>query len=231
MKGSLYLIPTILGEYSDYKQPENNQVVVQRLAYFFVERAKTARRHLRKMGFEKNFDQVEMLELNNKTKQEEIISFLQKAIEGNDIGVISEAGCPGVADPGALVVKLAHEMEIQVKPLVGPSSILLALMASGLNGQNFAFTGYLPIKQPERNKTIKKLEQRALQGQTQIFMETPYRNNKLLEDLLAVCSPNIYLCIATDISLPTETIKTQLVSKWKKDIPQLNKRPSIFLVG
>jgi 16S rRNA (cytidine1402-2'-O)-methyltransferase len=162
---------------------------------------------------------------------EEIPFFLKPAIEGKNVGIISEAGCPAVADPGAQLVKLAHEKNIKVFPLVGPSSIILALMASGMNGQNFCFHGYLPIEKNERIKKLKLLEENAKRNkQTQIFIETPYRNNQLFEDILKTCNPDTRLCIATDLTLSTEFIITKTISKWKQTKPELHKRPAVFLL-
>jgi 16S rRNA (cytidine1402-2'-O)-methyltransferase len=170
-------------------------------------------------------------ELNAHTPPSEYTSFLNPALMGTDIGIISEAGNPGIADPGAVIVKLAHEKNIQVIPLVGPASILLALISSGMNGQNFAFNGYLPIERTERIKKIQFLESRSkTEHQSQIFMETPYRNMKLLEDILNSCKPFTMLCIAVDITLENEFIKTKSIADWKKNIPQIDKRPAIFIV-
>jgi 16S rRNA (cytidine1402-2'-O)-methyltransferase len=170
--------------------------------------------------------------LNKRTRYSEIPSFLKPIEQGFDVAVISEAGCPGVADPGADVVKIAHQKEYKVVPIVGPSSVLLALMASGLNGQNFAFKGYLPVKSNERVKEIQVLEKRVInQRQTQIFIETPYRNNQLIEDVLKTCSPGTYFCIAANITSENEFIVTKTIQDWKNKIPDLHKIPSIFLLG
>jgi len=169
--------------------------------------------------------------LNQHTPVQEISGYLNSISEGKNIGIISEAGCPGIADPGADVVKMAHEKNIQVVPLVGPSSIFLALMASGFNGQNFAFNGYLPKERPDRIKKIKELERLAQQkDQTQLFIETPYRNTHMLEDILTSCEGSTKLCIACDITLSTEYIKTKTIAAWKKQVPDINKRPTIFLI-
>ena len=174
---------------------------------------------------------LEISVLNKYTEPELLPEYLNPCLEGKPVGVLSEAGCPGIADPGAAIAELAHEKGIRVIPLVGPSSILLALMASGLNGQSFAFNGYLPIDKVERKKAIKSLEKRSrLEGQSQIFMETPYRNDKLLEELLRSLDPGTRLCIAADISLKSEMIRTLPVADWKHAIPDLNKRPAIFIL-
>ena len=232
MKGHIYLIPTTLGE-SDLQLviPEYIRTIVNDLNYFIVENIRSARRYIRRLLPEKNIDMITFYELNKHTKTNEISNYLKVVEEGNNIGIISEAGNPGIADPGSDIVKIAHKRNIQVIPLVGPSSILLALISSGMNGQNFAFNGYLPIKQPERVQKIKMLEKRSrIENQSQIFMETPYRNMKLLDDLLNNCQNNTLLCIASDITLKTEFIKTKSIAEWKKQIPQINKRPTIFIL-
>ena len=183
------------------------------------------------MGIITPIQDLQLVTLNKHTKYNEINTYLKPALEGKSIGLLSEAGCPGVADPGAEVVNLAHQMGIKVVPLVGPSSILLAIMASGLNGQSFAFNGYLPIDQKDKTKRLKDLEFYSKQHkQTQLFIETPFRNQKLLEDILNTCSATTQLCIATDITLPTEIIKTNSIEYWRKNIPNLHKRPAIFLI-
>jgi len=233
MKGILYLIPSPLGP-ADNKSlfPENNLKVVRTLRHFIVENTRTARRFLRSFGYTDTFDEVVFFELNKHTNEKDIAGFLQPIEAGHNVGVISEAGVPAVADPGAQIVKLAHEKSIRVIPLIGPSSILLALMASGMNGQDFSFKGYLPIKQPARTQSIRELEKRAHQlKQTQIFMETPYRNMQLLNELLKNLQENTLLCIATNISLESETIQTKQVKAWKAKLPELNKKPTIFLVS
>ncbi|MCF6366786.1 MAG: SAM-dependent methyltransferase [Bacteroidales bacterium] len=232
MKTKIYLIPTSLGE-SDLQSviPNNIKMIVESLNFFIVENIRSARRYIRKLSKDKVIDDITFFELNKHTKTNDISSFLQPAFSGNDIGIISEAGNPGIADPGAEIVKIAHRKNIQVIPLVGPSSILLALISSGLNGQNFAFNGYLPVKPPERVKKIQFLENRSkTEKQSQIFMETPFRNMKMLDDILNNCKKNTQLCIATDITLETEFIKTKTIIDWKKQKPQINKRPTIFIL-
>ena len=228
----LYLIPTTLGESAlDTILPAQNAEIVSSLKYFIVENIRTARRFLKKVNHEINIDDLTFFELNQHTSPDEISTFLKPMSEGNDMGVISEAGCPAVADPGADVVAIAQQRNYAVKPLVGPSSILLSLMASGFNGQSFAFLGYLPISQLDRVKALKKMESRIYsENQTQIFIETPYRNMKMLEDILSTCQLTTKLCIAADITLETEFIRTKTIKEWKALKPDLNKRPCIFLI-
>ncbi len=232
MKAKLYLIPTSLGE-SDLKTiiPGHIQAIVENTNYFIVENIRSARRYIRKLSKDKVIDDITFFELNKHTKASDISGFLQPIISGNDIGIISEAGNPGIADPGADVVSIAHRKNIPVIPLVGPSSILLALISSGLNGQNFAFNGYLPVKPQERINKIQFLENRSkAENQSQIFMETPYRNMKMLNDILNSCKKSTLLCIASDITLETEFIKTKMIADWKKQNIQINKRPTIFIL-
>lgn len=231
-KGNIYMIPSTLGDSPIEKViPSYVSDLIANIDYYIVENIRTARRFLKKANKNVDIDNIEFFILNKHTKPEEISEFLNPAIEGKDIGVLSEAGCPGIADPGSEITKIAHKRNIRVIPLSGPSSILMALMASGFNGQNFAFNGYLPIKNPDRINRIRALEKRsAIEGQSQIFMETPYRNSKMFNDLCETCFPDTYLCIATDISLNTESIKSQNIRSWKKSPPDLNKRPSIFIL-
>jgi 16S rRNA (cytidine1402-2'-O)-methyltransferase len=230
--GSIYLIPTTLGGDSvESVIPQNVNTLVLDIKHYIVENIRSARRFLKKVDRTINIDELTFYELNKHTKRRDIENFLKPALKGQDVGIISEAGCPGVADPGADIVKIAHEKNIRVIPLTGPSSILLSLMASGMNGQNFAFIGYLPIKRPEKIKKILEIEQYSnTKKQTQIFIETPYRNAKLLEDILKVCGDNTRLCIACDITLESEYIKTKTVKNWKNSFPNINKRPTIFLL-
>ncbi|MFS4468133.1 SAM-dependent methyltransferase [Maribacter sp. 2210JD10-5] len=231
-KGKLYLIPSTLGEIAPLEVlPISIKRAIESIDYYVVENDKTARHFIKKVSPRKSQPSLQLFLLNKFTEPTEIPSFLNPCLEGLDMGVLSEAGCPGVADPGAAVVALAHEKGIQVVPLIGPSSILLALMASGFNGQNFAFNGYLPIDSTERKKELKKLERKSRDsGQSQIFIETPYRNNKLKEELERTLSPDTKLCIAVDITLPTEYIKTQAISRWKTEKTDLHKRPAIFII-
>ncbi len=232
-KGKLYLIPTPLGESTAHTIPEYVITVIHQLNCFIAERPKTARRFLKEIKTPVAFPDMTFFELNKRTDPNELSNFLRPALEGTDIGLLSEAGVPGVADPGAEMVALAHKHGIEVVPLVGPSSILLALMASGLSGQRFAFHGYLPIKRPERVKELAKLESLSQRtGQTQIFIETPYRNNDWLKDAINSLSSNIFLCVAADLSLSSQYIATKSVKDWKKGtLPDLHKRPAIFLIG
>jgi 16S rRNA (cytidine1402-2'-O)-methyltransferase len=202
------------------------------LDYFIVENTRTARRFLSKAGIARKIDDLEFRELNEHTAISEIEKLITPLIEGRSAGVISEAGVPGIADPGALVVEAAHRHAIRVVPLVGPSSIILALMASGLNGQSFAFNGYLPVKPPERTSAIRRFERRAQEGQSQIFIETPYRNQKLLTEFLQTLAPQTRLTLAVDLTAPSEFIRTFTIAEWKKiTLPDINKRPAIFIIG
>jgi len=231
MKGKLFLIPTTLGE-SDIDQVIPNQIqqLIPDIKYFIVENIRTTRRYLKKVNRDINIDELTFYELNKHSSSKDISGYLDD-LEKHDMGIISEAGCPGVADPGADVVKIAHDKNIKVIPLVGPSSILLSLMASGFNGQNFAFNGYLPIPTNERIKKIKQLDNRSLnENQTQMFIETPFRNMKMVENLIQNCNPATKLCIAADISLETEYIRTMPIKNWKNKVPDLHKRPAIFLI-
>lgn len=232
-KGILYLIPTTLGdtaETADVLPVKINQII-NIIDEYIVENEKTARHYLKKMGIQKPLQEIVLHPLNQHTDISVVSGYLKNIEQGKNIGVISEAGCPGVADPGAEVVKIAHQRNITITPLVGPSSILLALMASGFNGQSFAFNGYLPKERNDRVKKIKDLEKLAYQrNQTQLFIETPYRNAHLLGDIVAVCDTKTLLCIACDVTLPTEFIKTKTISEWKKQLPDISKRPAIFLL-
>jgi 16S rRNA (cytidine1402-2'-O)-methyltransferase len=231
-EGKIYLIPTTLGDSEIHSVIPNNVVpVIEELKFFIVENIRTARRYIRKVSKTKNIDEITFFELNKHTKQEDLSSFIEPCLIGNSIGIISESGNPGIADPGSLIVKSAHKKNITVIPLVGPSSILLALISSGMNGQNFAFNGYLPISDNERSKKILYLEKRSkTENQTQIFMETPFRNMKMLDSVLRICKNNTLLCIASDITLETQFIKTKTIAEWKRQKPQLNKRPTVFVI-
>ena len=233
MPGKLYLIPTPLGINGQYALPDYMLEIVRGLDVFITERGKTARQFLKSIGLHKPLQSMTFFELNKRTSPDDLSSFIKPAIEDNkDIGLMSEAGCPGVADPGAVIVSLAHEASIQVVPLVGPSSILLALMASGMNGQSFAFHGYLPQKPNERKKALKEKEKHASKWkQTQLFIETPYRNNAFVEDALQTLRDETYFGIATDITLASEYICSHTIRRWKKTkIPNLHKRPTIFML-
>lgn len=230
--GKLYLIPTTLGEMNPEEVlPVTIQRTLNFISTYIVENEKTARRFIKSVHPEKKQSELEIFVLNKHTGIQDYQEFIRPLLNGQNVGLMSEAGCPGVADPGAVIVKLAHEKGIQVIPLVGPSSILLAVMASGMNGQSFAFNGYLPIDKGEKKLALKNFEKLSFdKNQSQLFIETPYRNNKLLEDLLVILQPNTHLCIACDITLPTEYIKTYLVKDWKKQKVDLHNRPCIFII-
>ncbi len=230
--GKLYLIPTPLGEGGMHVLPKYLLDVLHRIKVLIAERPKTARHFMKASGFPHPLQEVTYFELNKRTAPAEYASFLQPALQGQDTGLVSEAGSPGVADPGAAIVSLAHKKGIEVVPLVGPSSILLALMASGMNGQSFAFHGYLPQKRPELVRELKRLEQMAIKhDQTQLFIETPYRNSGLIETVLQTLQNSTRFCIAADLTLPTEYIRTKNIAEWKKSSPpNLHKRPAIFLI-
>ncbi len=231
-KGKLYLIPTPLGENGDHVLPQYVKDIIHQLEIFIVEKAKTARRYIKTTEHPKAISELTFSELNKRIDYNEWSQYLAAAEAGNDIGLLSEAGCPGVADPGAEIVKLAHEKGIEVIPLVGPSSLLLALMGSGMNGQSFAFHGYLSPKKEIIGKDLKKLEQVAQKGkQTQLFIETPYRNKQLVEQAFRVLSPTTRFCIAMDLTLPNEYVVTKTIAAWRKSkLPELHKRPAVFLL-
>lgn len=230
--GKIYLIPTTLGDNAPLEVlPISVKGTIERIDHYIVENEKTARRFIKRVSPNKPQPELKLQLLNKYTNPEEIPSFLDPCIHGFDIGVLSEAGCPGIADPGADVVRVAHEKRIQVVPLVGPSSILMAMMSSGMNGQNFAFNGYLPIDNAERKKILKGLERLSRdKGQSQIFMETPYRNNKMLKELIKTLQKSTRLCIACDITLPTEFIATKTVHEWGEIDLDLDKRPTIYIL-
>ena len=234
LKGKLYLIPTTLGENNpDDVLPQTVKRAIDFIGKYIVENEKTARKFIKAIHPEKVQADLKISLLNKRTEATEHKAMLSPCLNGENIGLMSEAGCPGVADPGAVIVKLAHENGIQVVPLVGPSSILLAMMASGMNGQSFAFNGYLPIDREQKKKQILFLENQVQKsGYSQIFMETPYRNNQLLEDLIKFLNPNTKLCIAANINHPTEEfIKTLKISDWKNKKPELHKIPAVFVLG
>ncbi len=233
-KGALYMIPTTIGDVKDNPNQQiapSNLIITTGLRHFIVENIKTTRRFLRQLDPEFDIDNSYFSILNKHTNSNEIQNFLQPCRDGQNIGLISEAGCPGIADPGATIVSIAHKENIRVIPLIGPSSIFMALMASGLSGQNFCFHGYLPIDKSLRIKKIKQLSSSCMNGSSQIFMETPFRNDSLLTDLLKNLNENIMLCIASNISSNGEFIKTLSIKSWKQNIPKLNKKPSIFILG
>ena len=236
MKGTIYMIPCPISDERDVWDvlPKANLDVMNSLDYFIVENTRSARRFLSRAGVERRIEELEFVELNEHTTSSgDVERMLKPVLEGRSAGVISEAGVPGVADPGADIVALAHRKGVRVVPLVGPSSILMSVMASGLNGQSFAFVGYLPIKDGERLKRLKELERRALQErQAQLFIEAPYRNVKLFETMLKTLQPNIRLTVATDITSPEEFILTLEVAEWRKrGVPDIAKRPTIFILG
>lgn len=230
--GKLYLIPTTMGDCDPLDVlPQSIKRCIELIDDYIVENEKTARKFIKSIHPEKVQASLRLSSLNKHTEVSEHNKMIQPCLEGKNIGLMSEAGCPAIADPGAVIVKIAHEKGIQVVPLVGPSSILLAMMASGMNGQGFTFNGYLPIDKSEKKAALKNLEQLSLaKNQSQIFIETPYRNNKLLEDILQSLQPNTHLCVATDISLPTEYIKTFRIQDWKKITVDLHNRPTIFII-
>lgn len=228
--GKVYLVPTVLSADALFSIPAYVTAIVQQLSVFYVENERTARRYLKALDRNINIDALQLL-LMNENQPPDLGLAKKLLLEGKDIGILSEAGCPAIADPGNLVVQVAHSVNARVIPMIGPNSMLLALMASGLNGQNFQFTGYLPIKPPERTKMIRELEQEsAKKNQTQLFIETPYRNNQLMKDILDNCKDYTKVCVAADITAPTEYIKTKTVKEWKQQLPDLHKRPAIFLL-
>ena len=232
--GKIYMLPCPISEGNPYDVlPEANRAVMGGLDYFIVENVRTARRFLSALKIGRPIEELEFAECNEHTTALEIEPLLKPILEGRSAGIISEAGLPGVADPGADVVALAQKKGIEVIPLVGPSSILMALMASGQNGQSFAFNGYLPIKPAERAKALRNFERRAqVEGQSQIFIEAPYRNEKLLGDMLATLSGTTRVTVAVDITSPTQIIRTLSVEQWRKTpLPDMHKRPTIFIIG
>ena len=232
METALYLIPVTLGDTAIEKVlPSYNKEIILGIKHFIVEDVRSARRFLKKVERSINIDELTFYTLNKHTSPEEISGYLKPLLGGESMGVISEAGCPAVADPGADVVAIAQRKNLKVVPLVGPSSIILSVMGSGFNGQSFAFHGYLPIEPAERIKRIKVLEQRIYtENQTQLFIETPYRNNKMMEDIVKNCRPQTKLCIAANITCEDEFIKTKTIKEWQGKLPDLSKIPCIFLI-
>ena len=230
--GKVYLIPTTLGDSAPLEVlPISIKRTIENIDHYIVENEKSARHFIKKVSPNKSQPDLHIQTLNKYTDPANIPSYLDPCIHGFNIGVLSEAGCPGIADPGADVVRVAHERRIKVVPLVGPSSILMAMMASGMNGQNFAFTGYLPIDNTERRSMVKNLERLSREkGQSQIFMETPYRNNKLLKELVKILQKGTRLCVACDITLPSEFIQTKSIHEWSEIDMDLDKRPTIFII-
>lgn len=232
METALYLLPVTLGDTPlEQVLPSYNTEIIRGIRHFIVEDVRSARRFLKKVDREIDIDSLTFYPLNKHTSPEDISGYLKPLAGGASMGVISEAGCPAVADPGADVVAIAQRQKLKVIPLVGPSSIILSVMASGFNGQSFAFHGYLPIDASERTNAIKKLEGRIYaENQTQLFIETPYRNNKLAEELIRTCRPSTKLCIASDITCEDEYIHTRPVKDWAGKVPDLSKKPTIFLI-
>ena len=231
--GTLYLIPTVIAPATEQKVlPPDLVHLCSGLNYYLAENIRTARRCLSAMQVKQSISDIRFEELNKNTSDAQIAQLLQPLLQGENVGIMSEAGCPGIADPGARAVAFAHEKGIQVVPYVGPSSIFLALMASGFSGQSFAFSGYLPIDKKGKQQAIKQLENKALKnGETQLFMETPYRNNQLLKDLIQSCNPSTLLCIAKNISGDDEFIATKSIKDWGKTQIDLHKVPCIFVLG
>lgn len=231
--GNLYLIPTRLGEESPPLEvlPISIKRIIEQVDHYIVENEKTARRFIKKVSPSKSQASLKLEILNKFTEVEVLSGFLDPCLEGMDVGLLSEAGSPAIADPGADVVAIAHQKNIRTIPMVGPSSIIMAMMGSGLNGQNFAFNGYLPIETADRKKAIKMLEKRSKElQQTQLFIETPYRNDKMLDSLKSTLKPGTMLCVACDITLSTEYIKTLPAAEWKKQNINLHKRPTVFII-
>ncbi|MBQ8337202.1 MAG: SAM-dependent methyltransferase [Bacteroidaceae bacterium] len=232
MEAALYLIPVTLGDTPlSNVLPQYNSEIISGIRHFIVEDVRSARRFLRKADPQFDIDGSQFYELNKHTSPADVAGYLKPLLSGLPMGVISEAGCPAVADPGADVVAIAQRKGLKVVPLVGPSSIILSVMASGFNGQSFAFNGYLPIKPDERAKKLRQLEQRIYnEDQTQLFIETPYRNGKMLEDILGNCRPQTKLCVAANLTCPDEYVRTMSVKEWKGKLPDLSKIPCIFLL-
>jgi 16S rRNA (cytidine1402-2'-O)-methyltransferase len=231
MSGRIYLIPVTLGG-DDFLKVIPTEVIniTKQLRYFVVEDIRSARRYLRHIDKGFPIDSTVFFELNEHTGDSDISHFLDPVLEGSDIGLMSEAGLPCIADPGSRLIELAHKKNIAVTPLSGPSSIILALISSGLNGQNFTFNGYIPVKPDERAAKIRELEKRAAEGYAQIFMETPYRSQKLLETIILTCNNDTKLCIAADITLANESIITRSIREWKKDLPSIDDRLVVFVM-
>ena len=227
----IYLIPNLLGDSTLSVLPSQIEEVVQRLNYFIVENEKSARKFIKRIAPNKIQADLRIAVIDKHQSHNDMLPFITPCLEGISAGIISEAGCPGIADPGADIVRLAHQKGLKVVPLVGPSSLLLAMMASGLNGQNFAFNGYLPIDKQQRKSTLKALERKAQEGQSQLFIETPYRNTQLLSELTTTLHDSTLLCVACDITLPTEHIQTLTIRQWRSTSIDLHKRPTIFIIG
>lgn len=233
MSGKLYLIPSTLGDTAPIATlPAQSLERLRQLDILIVESPKPARRFLQRCGIRLGARHIEFLVLDEHTADDELPRLLAPAVHGSEIGLLSDAGCPAVADPGARLVRLAHAHGVEVVPLVGPSSIMLALMGSGLDGQHFAFHGYLPVPSAPRTQAIQRLEKAARTARaSQIFIETPYRNNQMLTAILQTCAPDTLLCVAADLTLATQFIRTQSIGEWRASLPDLNRRPAVFLLG
>ncbi len=226
----IYLIPSVLHQYALETIPVYVLHAVKSCSVIFTENERTTRRFLKSLWKEINIDDFEWFTIHQ-SEEDQLLAFREKVKEGKRIAIVSEAGCPGIADPGQILIAAAQEMNITIRPLVGPSSILLALMASGMNGQQFEFVGYLPIESGERTKTIIGLEKASqFRKSTKIFIETPYRNNQLLESLLKICNPNTRLCLAAELTSENELVRTKTIANWRKEKPDLHKKPVIFLL-
>lgn len=232
-RGKLFLIPLTINDDAELNKsiPQYNSELIKKIDFFIVEEIKTARKFLKKNNYPRSFDEISFLELNEHTPEHEIYDYLREIENGRNIGLMSESGVPCLADPGSIIVNLAHQKDIEVVPLVGPSSIILALIASGFNGQNFTFHGYLPIDKNKRTDKIKEIERSAyINNQTQIFIETPYRNNQLIDTLLKVCKLDTLLCIAVDLMGENSFIKSNSIAYWRKHIPVFSKKNAVFLI-
>lgn len=232
-KGTLYLIPSTLGDTPpELTLPAGTLDIIRKLTHLIVEEASTARRFLRKAGFTGDLQTIDLRIFNEHSGREDLLPYLEPALHGEDIGLLSEAGVPCIADPGFEIVELAHQLGVTVRPLTGPSSIILALMASGFNGQNFAFHGYLPIERSERARKIKEIEKASREKQqTQVFIETPYRNRQMLAALAETCGRQTRICVAADLTLGSERIEVRSAGDWKGDHPEFHKRPAVFLLS
>lgn len=232
-QGILYLLPTILADgTSEHVITEQEKSIIKSIDYFLVENVRTSRRFISSLKLGITIAELRFEELSKKTPEQEVEQLCKPLLQHKNMGILSEAGCPGIADPGQKAVSWAHQHNIKVMPVSGPSSFILALMASGLSGQSFTFHGYLPVDKTKRSKAIQRLDQVVSKsGQTQMFMETPYRNDHLIKDILRNCNPNNSLCIASGLTSESEFIKTQRISMWKKDVPEIGKIPTVFLLG
>lgn len=231
-KGKLYLIPNTLGG-TDVSAvlPSGNTEIIHSIGHFITESEKSAKALLKRIAYPRQFNDISFYLLNEHTAAAEIPSFLEPLLNGQDMGLLSDAGCPAIADPGAEVVRLCHNKGIKVVPLTGPSSIILSLMGSGLNGQTFTFRGYLPYEKDKRTAMVREMERLGSSGNTQIFIEAPYRNRNLLQELIEICKPETRICVACDLTLESELLVTRTAAAWKTQLPDIHKRPCIFLLG